>query len=98
MRVVMMMRWDGVTPEEYDQVRGAVGWESDVPRGAVLHLACFDRSGMSVTDVWESAEDFQAFVDQRLMPKVKEAGISGEPEVQVTPLHALFAPAFERTG
>ena len=27
----------------------------------------------------ESAEDFQAFVDQPLMPKVKEAGISGEP-------------------
>ena len=62
MRVVMMMRWDGVT------------------------------------DVWESAEDFQAFVDDRLNPGVQQVGIEGEPEVQMTEVHRVFAPAYERSA
>ena len=94
----MVMRWEGVTPEQYDQVREAVGWERDEPKGGVLHTASFDKSGMTVTDVWESADDFQAFVDQRLMPGVKQVGVPGEPQVQVSPLHALFTPAFDRAG
>jgi hypothetical protein len=51
---------------------------------------------MYVTDVWERAEDFQAFVDQRLMPAVKQAGIAGEPKVTVLPAHNVFTPGYTR--
>jgi len=50
---------------------------------------------MHLTDVWESAEDFQRFVDDRLMPVVQEMGIEGDPEVTILPAHTVFAPGYE---
>jgi hypothetical protein len=92
MRIAMFMRWEGVTLNQYDEVRERVDWEGNVPEGAVLHICSHDGDALRITDVWESAEDFNNFVKNRLMPGVKEAGISGEPQVEIFPLHALFAP------
>ena len=50
---------------------------------------------MTPSDVWESAEDFQAFVDERLMPGVRELGLAGEPEVRMYDPHAVFASGYE---
>ena len=94
MAVVMYMEWDGVTPEQYDEARDRVDWEGNVPDGANLHVPWFVDGGIRVVDVWESAEQFQAFAEQRLMPGVQEVGIDGEPRVQIHPLHSrVFAPA-----
>jgi hypothetical protein len=68
MQTVMLMRWGGVTPEQYEDARSRVDWENDVPDGAVLHVAGFDGDDLRVTDVWETAEQFQRFVEERLMP------------------------------
>ena len=96
MAVVMHMEWDGVTPEQYDQARERVNWEGEVAEGARLHVPWFVDDGLRVTDVWESAEDFDRFVNERLMPAVQELGIEGEPRVQVNPLHGhVFAPAID---
>jgi hypothetical protein len=39
-------------------------------------------------------EDFQTFVDTRLMPGVAEAGgVEGEPRVTITPAHAVYNAA-----
>src|SRR3954466_226090 len=81
-QVVMSMRWRGVTPEQYEEARQVVNWEGDVPDGAVLHVAGFDNDGRRVNDVWESAEQFEAFVENRLMPGVQQMGIEGEPEIE----------------
>jgi hypothetical protein len=97
MAVVMFMEWDGVTPEQYDEARSKVAWETDVPAGADLHVPWFVDGGLRVTDVWESAGDFQRFVDERLMPAVQEIGIEGQPRVEIRPLHSrVFAPALEK--
>jgi hypothetical protein len=90
MQTVMHMRWAGVTPEQYEEARAKVGWETDVADGAVLHVAGFDDGGLRVTDVWESPEQFQRFVEERLTPAVQEIGIQGEPDVQFYPVHAIF--------
>src|SRR5436853_7214643 len=81
-QVVMSMRWAGVTPEQYEEARQVVNWEGDVPDGTVLHLAYFDSNGIRVTDVWESEEQFNAFVESRLMPGVQQVGIEGQPDVE----------------
>jgi len=94
MAVVMIMKWQGVTPDQYDRVRELVNWEGDVPSGAQFHVVSFDGEGARVTDIWESAEQFQQFVDQRLMPGVKQVGIQGEPQVEIYPAHRTFAPAY----
>jgi hypothetical protein len=72
---VMLMRWEGVTEDEYEQARETVGWDRDVPDGARLHVAGFSDGVINVLDVWESAEAFGRFSEQRLMPAVQEIGI-----------------------
>jgi hypothetical protein len=98
MQTVMLMRWAGVTAEQYEEARSRVGWETDVPDGSVLHVAGVDGDDLRVTDVWESPEHFQRFVDERLMPAVKEIGIEGEPEVRLYPVQAIFNPRVPATA
>lgn len=92
MRIVMNMFWEGATKEQYESLRKTVKWEENIPQGGVIHIASFDDKGLHITDVWESAEDFNHFVNDRLMPEVKKQGIPGEPKVEIRPLHALFTP------
>lgn len=90
MAIVMQLRWDGVMPEQYEQARDVVKWETDLPKGGIFHVAWFENGGIRVTDVWETADDFQAFVDSRLMPGTKQVGIQGEPKVEIYPAHRIF--------
>lgn len=92
----MIMKWDGVTPAQYEEIRQTVHWEGNAPKGAVFHVAAFDNNGIRVTDIWESADEFNAFVQDRLMPGVAKAGIQGQPQVEIYPVHAIFIPALQR--
>ena len=97
MPVVISLEWDGVTPEQYDDAHEKVNWEGDTPDGALLHVPWFADGAMHVTDVWDSAEQFERFVNERLMPGVQEIGIEGEPRVEINPLHRhVFAPGIDR--
>ncbi len=88
MAISMRMRWDGVTADQYDKVREAVGWERDRAAGGILHVAWFVDDQLNVCDIWDSADDFDKFVGQRLMPGVAQIGIVGQPEVKVLPLYS----------
>lgn len=79
MAVVLSIDWDGITPEQYDKATAALNLIADRPKGLRLHLASFDESGAHITDVWDSAEDFQAFAANRLAPTLAAAGIEGMP-------------------
>jgi hypothetical protein len=96
MAAMMQMTWHGIGAEEYEAAREHVNWEGDVPSGAMFHVMAVTDTGVRVTDVWESAEAFDAFVRDRLMPGVKTLGIPGEPQVEILPAHAVFAPGYER--
>ena len=95
MAVMMRMDWADATQEQYDKLRQVVNWEGDHPKGGMIHLAAFDESGAHITDAWESAEDFQRFTEDRLMPGIAEVGITGQPQISLLPLHSVFAPAYE---
>ena len=96
MATVMRMKWSSVSPEQYDAARDAVNWEGDPPDGGIYHIAWFD-DGLNVVDVWESADDFNRFADERLMPGIAQLGIEGQPDVRFYPMHACFAPALGGT-
>jgi hypothetical protein len=96
MAVMMQMTWNGIGAEEYEAARRHVNWEGEVPPGAMFHVMAVTDNGVRVTDVWESAEAFDAFVRDRLMPGVQELHIPGQPEVEILPAHAVFAPAYDR--
>src|SRR5581483_6540392 len=78
MAIVMFREWD-VTPDQYEAARKLVNWEGQVPAGAIFHVAAFNQRGLRVTDLWESEEDMQAFVNTRLMPGVRQLGIQSNP-------------------
>jgi hypothetical protein len=90
--IVMEMDWHGVTPEQYDEVRDVVGWETDPPEGGVFHVASFADGRLRVTDVWETADDFQRFANDRLTPGTQKVGIAGDPQVLIRPAHRIFSP------
>ena len=95
MATAMFMDWAGVTKDQYDEVRKIVNWEGDPPNGARFHIAWFEGNDLRVVDLWDSPENFQTFVNDRLNPGVQQVGIEGEPEVQMSDAHAVFAPAYE---
>src|SRR5690349_17954810 len=98
MPTVMLMHWREATPEQYEQARELVGWDRDTPAGAMLHVSAFGDDGLHVTDVWESEESFNTFMEQRLAPAIQEVGIPGQPEVRFFPMRGIFAPAFGKNG
>jgi hypothetical protein len=96
MKTMMIMKWNGVTPGQYEQVRKTVNWEGNKPKGAIFHVASFGNNALHVTDIWESADDFNNFVQARLMPGVAQAGIQGQPLVETFPVHAIFVPDLQQ--
>ena len=99
MAITMNMMWEGVTPEQYDEVRSLVGWETSVPTGAIFHVASFGpaytpgvEGAMYVTDIWESAAAFDSFVNERLTPAVQKVGISTQPTTVILDTHTTFLP------
>jgi hypothetical protein len=86
MAVVVIQEFEA-TPEEYDQVNAKLG--DATPDGAILHAACDLGGGrMRAVDVWESAEAYQSFVQDKLIPAIAEvnpdAPQAGEPEIRET--------------
>jgi hypothetical protein len=90
MAVVMSMHWREAKLGTYDQMRDDVKWETNVPKGALFHIAWMADDGFHAIDLWESAEDFQRFSDTRLNPSVQRIGIPGQPDVKIAPVHAVF--------
>ncbi len=87
MAVVMRMNWRGIGAADYDAVREEVGWENQAPVGGWLHVALVVGEGVEVWDVWQSADAFGAFTEERLTPGVARLGIEGEPIVKIEPCH-----------
>ncbi len=92
MATVMLMHWPEVTKAQYEQVRKDVNWEGQTPRGAKFHVAWFGNDGLRVVDLWDSREDFERFVNERLTLGVKKIGIESQPKVEFAEAHAIFAP------
>jgi hypothetical protein len=95
MAFLMLMKWDGVKPDEYDKVIEELGLDDEHADGGLLHFAGLDDSGLRVVDVWESPEHFERFGQERLMPAVQRAGVEGEPEVTLVELHNVHSPRGE---
>jgi len=93
MAIAMVMRFPGITPDIYDAACERIGWERDPADGGLFHAAYFDDGVLRVFDVWESAEQFQRFVADRLDPGLREMGVTDQPEVELHEVHRLFQPA-----
>jgi hypothetical protein len=90
---------DDRSTTNYDAVNARLNAESDPPEGAIAHTAGFDEEAgvFRIFDVWESREQAQRFVDERVLPIVDE--LRGGGGSNMTPpdkqyfydLHDVFA-------
>ena len=99
MATTINLMWEGVTPEQYDEVRKIVGWETSPATGGIFHVASFGPAytpgvdgALYVTDIWESQSAFDTFVSERLMPAVQQVGIGSEPKIVTLEMHTTFLP------
>jgi hypothetical protein len=81
------------TPEQYDAVTDRVMPGGELPEGCQLHVAGPVAEGFRVITIWDSADDFHEFRQQKLLPAIEE--VSGqEPssviQPQVDPVHRLI--------
>jgi hypothetical protein len=92
MAVVARVILRGVTQEQYDQVRAAVGWLDDPPVGGISHLTWWEGEDCYNVDAWESEEAFTSFGEMRLGPGMAQAGVNVQPEVTFEPAYEVFTP------
>jgi hypothetical protein len=90
MAIGFVMQFSDVGIDSYNNVMkhlelespGVSGVENDWPAGIVSHTAGATEQGWCVVDIWDSQEQFDAFMQSRLGPAMGKAGL---PEPQVTP-------------
>ena len=67
------------------------------PVGLIAHCCQTKGSGISVIDIWESKEAFDAFTEERIIPALQKLEIKGGPE-NLTITDLLNADAFDYRG
>jgi hypothetical protein len=87
------MDFDNLTLEDYDKFCTALNFPADWPDGLLAHGSAEIGGQLRVTDVWESREHFDAFVQKRLGPTIaEEAGDRAEqPQLRELPLHTFYS-------
>lgn len=96
MATVVIMKWEGILPDQYELCRKIINWEGSTAKGSIFHVVAFHGNEMRVTDIWESEEDFTIFLQSRLIPGVAQIGITSLPQIEIFPLHAVFIPDEEK--
>jgi hypothetical protein len=83
------MEFENATLEQYDEVIKRMGFEpggAGAP-GGLFHWVTATDGGIRVTDVWETAEQFQQFAETQIGPITQEIGVEGPPQVTTYDVH-----------
>ena len=83
MALVLTFKPSGFTAAKYDDaVKQLQAAGAGAPKGRSYHVCYGDPNSITVTDVWDSVEDFQAF-GEALMPIMQSLGVDpGQPDTQ----------------
>ena len=95
MASLWMMELDGVTAERYEDLRRRVDWEGKVPPGLQMHVAAFDERGLVVTELWESPDLLQKYMEERFLPVIESMQITEPPGVELYPAYTVFTPGYK---
>ena len=96
MASLWMMELDGVTADKYEDLRRQVNWEGNTPAGLQMHVAAFDERGLVLTELWESPELLQKYMEERFVPAIEAMQIEGQPGVELYEAYTVFTPGYTR--
>ena len=82
----------GLTPTEYRAILDQMGVEENPEPGLYLHLTARIEGGYRITEVWDSRENFDAFMEARLAPGAEAIGLQRQMTMTMEPLYNIFAP------
>ena len=93
MAVAVICTFPGGTTETYDDAVKALGLSAGGQHpGALFHWVAKTDSGIQVTDVWESREEFDRFLQEQVIPASMQAGLP-EPRLEFVDVHAYMTGA-----
>ena len=99
MAEALILEFTGVGETEYQAVNSKLGIDmttgkGDWPKGLLMHAAgTSDLGTFVVTEVWESRDEQEAFMQERLGAALASSGIEGPPTVTWVALLAHHNPA-----
>jgi hypothetical protein len=79
----------GVTAAQFDAMDQAVG--SEPPAGLIFHASGPVDGGWQVIDFWESREQFEQFIAERVGPAMAQAG-AAPPQISEFHVHEYLKP------
>jgi hypothetical protein len=86
MAAEIILEFSGFTEKDYQAVNKELGIDvesgaGDWPKGIVSHAAGVGKNGrFVVTEVWETVEDQEKFMNDRLGAALAKSGVTGPPE------------------
>jgi hypothetical protein len=89
MAVGVVLDFEGATLDQYDQVIERMGFSpggAGAP-GGLFHWVTGTDSGIRVTDVWDSREQFEQFAEEQIGPHTAAVGITSPPQVAFYEVH-----------
>ncbi len=92
MAVGIRQKFSGGTQANYDAAHAVMEVDTNPPAGMLVHSAGPVEGGWGIIDFWESREAFDAFVRDRLMPRLQGLGDKGfpnPPDVKEFQVHNL---------
>jgi hypothetical protein len=88
---------EGIGTEMYDAVNAELNLEGDPPAGMIFHWAGHVDGKWTISDTWESREDYDRFQTEQLFPAIQK--VSGmdpaagpQPTMTEAQLHNYFKP------
>jgi hypothetical protein len=97
MAVLIQFEWPGLTKDEFEKARRLIDWEGNPAKGSIVQAQGWDNGVFKAADIWESEEDWNNFLQNRIMPAVAGLNVPGEPTIRVFEAHLVFAPGLRQT-
>jgi hypothetical protein len=91
MAVAVLMEFANITQAQYDGVIEDMQLNGKPAPNASFHVAGpAENGGWRVVDVWDSAEAFDAFANDKIMPLAMKHGLKEPPKVTMWPVHNML--------
>lgn len=78
----------GMTGEQYEGTLQQLRAQLEAAPGFIAHIGVATEAGVEVTEVWESAEQAQAWIDTAVAPLLRAAGAPA-PTTEIRPIRQL---------
>jgi hypothetical protein len=97
MPVAIVMDFEGGTLEQYDEILERMGFArgGEGVVGGLFHWVTKTDTGIRVTDVWETAEQYQEFAEEHIGPITQEVGVPAPPQLTFYDVHNYLTAGVE---